>query len=295
MGNRPLDSKSRLVSVVVRTTGFRAGVDEPVLIALAEIKGLKTDPDKAVEILIKPTQKMRPEARAEFNIDHQQANKIMEEGLDPQEALKKIEEFIGDSALVAHSDLVSRFAPFLLKKSNGSERTLIDSARLARHIWKAGEKRKGFPLETHKVFELKYWLGIEPDTYNEEPTKAFTEAIVIGAVFAQAAKKYLKLEGKEPTVEGIAEFAREPIPVEVWPKAPHKGVSLKELDLDFIKRQLDRAERADSEPEIRGLDRDLRHALEQEMSQRLQAIEEQAKNRTLFAKRSSGSIFGSSF
>ncbi len=264
-------------AVAIRPSGMDPASAQPVLIALAEISGdrLRTDPGKAHEIWARPDHRVGAQARAEFNLDMQLLRRVEEDGLGQEEARARVLEIVGDAPIVAHGlPFIEAIAPWLLEGRLG-----IDSLRLAKHAWPKGTEINGFALESHRSQELKYWLGLEPDTMAAEPTGVFAEAIVVGAVFGEAAKLC-----PERSFEALARKAQEPAPLLAYPGGRMGGKAFCDLELEFIQSEL-------SPLREKPLDIDLRHALDRELERRCEEIKTEAKRRSAFARRPGATLF----
>lgn len=272
------NQERKAFAVTIRPSHMDPSKAEPVIIAIAEVFGarLKTDPSRAFEIMARPSERVGAQVRAEFNLDSQLLRRVEEDGLSQEEARAKVLEIVGDAPVIAHGlEFVKAVAPWLVEG-----RLAIDSLRLAKHAWPKGTLAGEFALETHKAHEIKYWLGLDPDTMASEPTGAFAEAIIVGAVFSEAAKLC-----PEKTFEALASKAEKPAPLLAYPYGRKAGTPFSELGLDFIESEL-------GPLRDKPLDIDLRHALESELDRRREDIKAEASKRSAFARRPGASLFG---
>lgn len=262
------------VSIVFKTTGFDPQEDVPVIIALHRFDVNKTlgIDENVLKIIVHPGDvKFKPEARAAFGLDHRAVRDILVDGIDQKEAQKMVMEFIGDAPLVGHGlQRVEDFFPYLTKN-----RLCIDSARLCKHVWKVGSELGGFKLETHKVYELCYWLGLNQDMGNADPTTAEAESVVTGTV-STAAINVCKLQWGMQTWEQVAQKAQSFIPIETFPFGRLKGVPIAQMQEQELYRELEN-------PKV-VQDKDLLHALQEDVQRRQMDKKAQAAKKSFFAR-----------
>lgn len=273
--NKPNElEKVSAVSIVFKATGFNPSEDVPVIIALSRFCVSKDSIEEQdiLELIVSPGDvRFKPEAKAAFGLDHKAVREIMIEGIDQESAKKRVLDFVGDSPLIAHGlTNISNFFPDLVKN-----RLCIDNLRLSRHVWAPGTELGGFKLETHKVYELSYWLNLNPDLNNAEPTTAKAEALVIAAV-CKAAINDCKNKFGFKTWEEIEQKAQSFIPIKTYPMGRLKGLPISSLQEYDLQREMTQ-ERVIN-------DKDLFHALEEECAKRNLDKKNQIAQKSFFAK-----------
>lgn len=262
------------VSIVFKATGFDPSQDVPVIIALSRFNITKDsiEEEDILELIVSPEEvRFKPEAKAAFGLDHKAVREITIEGISQESAKKIVLDFVGNSPLVAHGlTNVSNFFPDLVK-----DRLCIDNLRLSRHVWAPGTEIGGFKLETHKVYELSYWLNLNPDLNGAEPTTSKAEALVTASVCKAAIKDCQNKFGFK-TWEEIEQKAQSFIPIKTYPIGRLKGLPLSSLQDYDLQREM-------SQERVMN-DKDLFHALEEERERRALDKKNQIAQKSFFAK-----------
>ena len=210
------------------TTGAEPGVDEPIQAAAIKVQNGQII-DKH-EWWIKPeTRLIHPSAMAVHGITPKILKTKRASFL--KDIKQDIIDFIGPATIIAHnSPFDMSMLPFLQREN------VIDSLRLARHMWAYGDKNEdGLELTSHKAQEIRYWLKLEVDTKNRGAHDALGDIIVTNKIFWVAVNKYMA-DGGENKVSSLIDFCKKPIN---YPRMPfhknYKGMPWSELPESYIK------------------------------------------------------------
>lgn len=280
MVDKVFEIKQESVFVVsIKTSGFDPEKDEVIMMTVGELNRLKPDPHKIKTWLIKPQQsKISPDAKVEFNLNHDECSKIMMEGESLAQVKKEVESWIGDCPVVMHGTFVEEFAPWITRG-----RLCINSLRLVKHIWPKGSLKKGFQLETHKIAELKYWLGLEPDVLSQDPTQPMAEAMFFKAVLGEAVKSYLKQKPDHlsGTWGDVKKFEMQRIAYPRVPYGMHSGKEWSEMAQNWLEKELGKET----------LEDDIRMAIQDELDRRMDQVVKNANEHGLFRPLQQGGLF----
>lgn len=123
-----------------------------------------------------------------------------------EDVLPSFLNFVDNWPIVAYNDAFDRrmLAGTPLVDDN---HVWIDAYRLAMRVWAVGDKNKqGFPLESLKQQELRYWLGL--GKLEGQAHRAMADIIVTGMIFNRAVKEYRRQGLEETNGKTLGDFIR---------------------------------------------------------------------------------------
>lgn len=123
-----------------------------------------------------------------------------------EEIIHQFQTYTDNWPLVAYNDAFDRRMLAGTPLVN-EDRIWIDAYRLAMRVWAVGDKnKKGFPLESLKQQELRYWLGL--DNLEGQAHRAMADIIVTGMIFKKAYQEYRKMGLDESNGNTLGDFVR---------------------------------------------------------------------------------------
>ena len=243
-------SETEFHTITIRSSGSERGA-QAVVVAICPVRGGEAVPEEAEEWFVRFSGRIPPRTRADNNIDGDMMRRISE-GMPLEEVASQVASRIGAGPVVVFGkDLVLPSLPFV-----DSERAL-DGTRLARRLWERGTMGHDGRLESHRVYELRFWLGLDPDVLSHEPTGAFAESINAACVFSEQLKAALK-RGCEDSEKGLFEFVAAPVEYTRVPYGRSAGMPFGEVP----GRDLEKMVSGDD------VDPDLAMAVERELAER---------------------------
>lgn len=254
----PAATKSRLTSPTSRAELLAMPLDDVIFMMLdtettgADPAGDHCGPHKVIELAVLPfSVKARTRMRGgmEQIVDpgrpispgsstaHSLVNKDVAGSPSLEEVMPRFEAYVQDWPLVAYN---SAFDYNMLKDTSFADRVWIDAYRVAMHVWAVGDKNKeGFPLESLKQQELRYWLGLE--NIEGQAHRAMADIIVTGMIFSRGVKHYRKLGLGGDTLGDFINWVDSPLQLRTIPVGTRKmvGKTPAQLSMFDLKRIFD--------------------------------------------------------
>lgn len=169
----------------------------------------------------------------------------------------KMVKYLENSIVCAHN------AQFDLNKLPFIKNLSVCTLKLARLILPLGEvNSKGLPLTSHKVQEIRYWLGLEKiDTMGLAAHRAAADILVTGYVFKYLLDRYV-LNGGNIYFDEFLKFLDQPVMIERMTWGKHKGKFFKEIEKDYLWWLLAEDDKKTKSTGTKWLDENLRRSIE---------------------------------
>lgn len=141
------------------------------------------------------------------------------------EVIGEVEDCVKNTVLCAHNDA---FDLEMLPSFKDMPEYKIDTLKLAKKVYKIGElNERGQDLSSMKLQEIRYWLGLEVDTFGQLAHRAPADVLVAAEVMVDMLNRAMEKSGAH-TIGELIEFINTPNLIEVVPFGKLKGRNTRE-------------------------------------------------------------------
>lgn len=255
--------ENRFVVLDTETNGLTPGVNEPCEVAM-----LKCENGDVTDIqswYLQTKLPIPPHVQAVHHI----SNETIAGHPSNEEKTQEWQDYCKNTIIIAHN---ASFDKSMMPALQDDSFVWADNLSLARHIWPLGSinPETGKTLTAHKCKIIQSWLDLEVDTRGEEAHRATADILVTMEIFRIAVNKWLESKDYCPTGKELVDFCESPCLIEKMPFKPHKGVKIKDLPSEYIRKMLKQDEDAQDSgnPDAFRLGKDLAYSLQVEYTMR---------------------------